>query len=260
MWNSYELSVPSYSLVTPYKNPEWPCFLGQPPDLKKLGLEFITTLRPTKWPPFFADGVYKCVFLNENLRILIHISLIDNNSSSLVQIMAWRRTAPPSGAEQPRHQAPNSPAIRRRTAPPSGAEQPRHQAPNSPAIRRWTAPPSGAEQPRHQAPNSPAIRRRTAPPPGAEQPRHQAPNSPAIRRRTAPPSGAEQPRHQAPNSPAISDESVVKWLISINMAHHLFVLGKQYQALWIRLICENTVCLCQAKDWRPTLDWYKWAV
>ena len=45
-----------------------------------------------------ADGIFKCIFLNENIRMLIQISLkfvpkgpIDNKSA-LVQVMAWRRT------------------------------------------------------------------------------------------------------------------------------------------------------------------------
>ena len=45
-----------------------------------------------------ADDIFKCIFLNENVRISIQISLkfvpngpIDNNSA-LVQVMAWRRT------------------------------------------------------------------------------------------------------------------------------------------------------------------------
>ena len=44
-----------------------------------------------------ADDIFKCIFLNENVRILIKISLkfvpkdpIDNKSA-LVQVMAWRR-------------------------------------------------------------------------------------------------------------------------------------------------------------------------
>ena len=47
----------------------------------------------------FADDIFKCIFLNENLCILIQISLkfvskgpIDNKWA-LVQVMAWRRTA-----------------------------------------------------------------------------------------------------------------------------------------------------------------------
>ena len=44
-----------------------------------------------------ADNIFKCIFLNENVRILIKISLkfvpkdpIDNKSA-LVQVMAWRQ-------------------------------------------------------------------------------------------------------------------------------------------------------------------------
>ena len=45
-----------------------------------------------------ANNIFKCIFMNEKLRILIPISLkfvpkgpIDNKSA-LVQVMAWRRT------------------------------------------------------------------------------------------------------------------------------------------------------------------------
>ena len=45
-----------------------------------------------------ADDIFKCIFLNESVRISIKISLkfvpkgpIDNKSA-LVQVMAWRRT------------------------------------------------------------------------------------------------------------------------------------------------------------------------
>ena len=45
-----------------------------------------------------ADDIFKCIFLNENVRILIQISLkfvrkgsIDNKPA-LVPVMAWRRT------------------------------------------------------------------------------------------------------------------------------------------------------------------------
>ena len=45
----------------------------------------------------FADNIFKCIFLNENIWILIKISLtfvpkgLINNIPALVQIMAWCR-------------------------------------------------------------------------------------------------------------------------------------------------------------------------
>ena len=45
-----------------------------------------------------ADDIFKCIFLTENDRILIGISLkfvprsLIDNKSALVQVMAWRRT------------------------------------------------------------------------------------------------------------------------------------------------------------------------
>ena len=57
----------------------------------------INTLRPRQNGRHFADDVFKCIFLNENVWILLKILLKFvpkgpiNNIPSLVQIMAWRR-------------------------------------------------------------------------------------------------------------------------------------------------------------------------
>ena len=57
----------------------------------------INTLRPRKNGRHFPDDHFKCIFLNENVWILIKISLKFvpkgpiNNNPALVQIMAWRR-------------------------------------------------------------------------------------------------------------------------------------------------------------------------
>ena len=46
----------------------------------------------------FTDNIFKCINLNENVRIFIQISLkfvpmgSNDNKSALVQVMAWRRT------------------------------------------------------------------------------------------------------------------------------------------------------------------------
>ena len=58
----------------------------------------INSLRPRENKRHFADDVFKCNFLNENVWIPIKISLKFvpkgpiNNIPALVQIMAWRRT------------------------------------------------------------------------------------------------------------------------------------------------------------------------
>ena len=45
-----------------------------------------------------ADDIFKCIFLNENYRIAIRISLkfvpknLMDNNPALVQIMAWHQT------------------------------------------------------------------------------------------------------------------------------------------------------------------------
>ena len=61
-------------------------------------LSSLTHPPPDKMAAILADDIFNCIFLNENDRILTQISLkyvprspIDNKSS-LVQVMAWRRT------------------------------------------------------------------------------------------------------------------------------------------------------------------------
>ena len=55
------------------------------------------TLTPRQDGRHFADDIFKCIFLNENVWIPINISLKFvpkgpiNNISALFQIMAWRR-------------------------------------------------------------------------------------------------------------------------------------------------------------------------
>ena len=64
---------------------------------KLLTIYCINSLRPRRNRPHFADDIFKCIFLNENVWIPIKFSLKFvpegpiNNISALVQIMAWRR-------------------------------------------------------------------------------------------------------------------------------------------------------------------------
>ena len=57
----------------------------------------VNTLRPSQNGRHFADDIFKRIFVNENVRISINISLKFvpkgpiNNIPALVQIMAWRR-------------------------------------------------------------------------------------------------------------------------------------------------------------------------
>ena len=61
--------------------------------------DILTHLSPLdKMAAVLADNIFKCIFLNENEKIQIQISLklvprspIDNKAA-LVQVMAWRRT------------------------------------------------------------------------------------------------------------------------------------------------------------------------
>ena len=66
---------------------------------------FINTLRPRQNGRHFPDDIFKCIFLNENVKISIKISLKFvpkgpiNNIPALVQIMAWRRPGDKSLSE-----------------------------------------------------------------------------------------------------------------------------------------------------------------
>ena len=57
----------------------------------------IDILRPRQDGRHFPDDIFKCIFVNENVKISIKISLKFvpkgqiNNIPSLVPIMAWRR-------------------------------------------------------------------------------------------------------------------------------------------------------------------------
>ena len=62
-----------------------------------LDATIFNTLRPRQNGRLFSDDIFKCIFLNKNIWILIKISLTFvpkgpiNNIKALVQIMAWRR-------------------------------------------------------------------------------------------------------------------------------------------------------------------------
>ena len=58
-------------------------------------IDTVNTLRPRQNGRYFADDIFKCIFLNKNASIAIKISLKFvlggriNNIPALVQIMAW---------------------------------------------------------------------------------------------------------------------------------------------------------------------------
>ena len=65
--------------------------------VSEMALPGFNTLRPRQNGRHFAYVIFKCIFVNENVWILIEISLKPvpkapiNNIPALVQIMAWRR-------------------------------------------------------------------------------------------------------------------------------------------------------------------------
>ena len=82
-----------YPLLTHWKH----CSFVNLQPHKTSSWELINTLRPRQNGRHFPDDIFKCIFLNENIQILIEISLKFvpkgpiNNIPALVQIMAWRR-------------------------------------------------------------------------------------------------------------------------------------------------------------------------
>ena len=64
---------------------------------RKPGVGVIKSLTPRQNGRYFADDIFKCIFLNENVWIPIKISLKFvpngpiNDIPAMVQIMAWRR-------------------------------------------------------------------------------------------------------------------------------------------------------------------------
>ena len=69
--------------------------MNEPAKCLNWPLDMLNTLRPRQNGRHFTDDILKCIFLNENISILIKISLNFvpkgriNNIPSLVQIMAW---------------------------------------------------------------------------------------------------------------------------------------------------------------------------
>ena len=67
------------------------------PSISQSQHQLFNTLRPRQNCRYFADDIFKCIFLNENVWISLKISLkfipkgSINNIPALVQIMAWRR-------------------------------------------------------------------------------------------------------------------------------------------------------------------------
>ena len=65
-------------------------------NIQRMEFVWMKTLRPRQNGSHFPDNIFKCIFLNGNVKILIKISLKfvprspNNNIPSLVQIMAWR--------------------------------------------------------------------------------------------------------------------------------------------------------------------------
>ena len=65
----------------------------------------VNTLRPRQNYRHFPDNIFICIFLNENVKTFIKISLKFvpkgpiNNIPALVQIMAWRRSGDKSLSE-----------------------------------------------------------------------------------------------------------------------------------------------------------------
>ena len=93
------MSVSITISLTPYVSVTFHLELGEPAkwDLEQEYDFMFKTLRPRQDGRHFPDDIFKCIILNENVWILIKISLKfvpkvrNSNIPALVQIMAWRR-------------------------------------------------------------------------------------------------------------------------------------------------------------------------
>ena len=89
---------PTHPHVWEHTHTDSQCFSGgMKAQMRYGGSPSSSTLRPRQNGRRFADDTFKHIFLNENVRISIKISLKFvpkgpiNNNPALVQIMAWRR-------------------------------------------------------------------------------------------------------------------------------------------------------------------------
>ena len=80
------------------KSLQFPRIMRIPPTYSiKYKSHIFNTLRPRQNGRHFPDDIFKCIFLNENVRISIEVSLkfvpkgSISNIPALVHMMAWRR-------------------------------------------------------------------------------------------------------------------------------------------------------------------------
>ena len=90
-WRSYDVTVWKGAVWRPSSTLSWP------PTSTAFGTRRVNTLRARQDGRHFPDDIFKCIFLNENVKISIKISMKFvskgpiNNIPALLQIMAWRR-------------------------------------------------------------------------------------------------------------------------------------------------------------------------
>ena len=95
------------------------CFYCTLSKWRNKDVQSINTLRPIQDAQLFADDIFKCIFLNENIIILSKNSLKFvpkvpiNNILALVQIMAWRRPGYRPSSEPMMVRLPTQKCVRR---------------------------------------------------------------------------------------------------------------------------------------------------
>ena len=101
----------------------------------------VNTLRPRQNGHLFADDIFKCISLNENIWISIKISLkfvpkcVINNIPALVQIMTWRRPGDKPLSEPLMVRLPTNICV---TRPQWVKGHPRHRSTLNGDVDRWT--------------------------------------------------------------------------------------------------------------------------
>ena len=90
-------SLESEIIVGIYQSVQPPCVSPRNLFLGSLSLSYLNILRPRQTCRHFADDILKWIFLNENVWLLLNISLKFvpkvqiNNILAFVKIMVWRR-------------------------------------------------------------------------------------------------------------------------------------------------------------------------
>ena len=101
--------VQSLKLIWRWSTSKFDNLLVSSSDYRAMGCSGLNTLKPRQNRRHFTDGIFKCIFFNENVWILIQIFLKFvpkcpiKTIPALVQIMAWHQLGNKPSSEPMRH-------------------------------------------------------------------------------------------------------------------------------------------------------------